>query len=191
MASDYTNLATVKADLDILDTNDDTAIARSITAASRAIDRFTGTTFYPVIEARQFCTRHVHEVWVDRFTSVTGLVVATGVNGVFTQVIADVIPWPYNAPSRGLAYTRIDSPEIAYQRETYRPTVQVTASWGWETVPDDVERACRIKAAHLYRRKDSPDGTAGTGEFGVVRISRFEDPDVAMLLGPYMPIGIA
>jgi hypothetical protein len=68
--------------------------------------------------------------------------------------------------------------------------VKVTAQWGFAEVPDDVEEACRIKAAKLYRRKDSPEGVAGSGEFGVVRISKFEDPDVVMLLNDFTSIGV-
>jgi hypothetical protein len=65
-----------------------------------------------------------------------------------------------------------------------RATLQVTAKFGWSAVPVDVEEACLLKAASLFKRKDAPFGVAGFGEFGVVRIRR--DSDVGELLNPYV-----
>lgn len=190
---DYTDPADVKLQLGISDTNDDTLIGKAITAASRSIDRWTGTTFYPVTEARLFAAGTDGTVLVDRFTDTTGLVVKTGTDGTFPTTVAasGYVLHPFNAVSSGGAYDRIVIPAGVASSAYGYPTVQVTASWGWATVPADVEQACRIKAARLFRRKDSPEGVAGTSEFGVVRISRSEDPDVALLLTPYTDPGIA
>ncbi len=193
-STDYTTLAAVKSQLGIVDSVDDTAISLAITAASRSIDRWTGTTFYPVTEARTFFGADGTSVWVDRFTSTAGLAVATGSGGTYPAAVAaaSYVLWPYNAPSRGGAYHRIDLP-YGFASGGYGgyPNVQVTAAWGWHFVPEDVEAATRLKAARLFRRKDSPEGIAGTSEFGVVRVSRFEDGDVQLLLAPYTDLGIA
>lgn len=66
-----------------------------------------------------------------------------------------------------------------------RPALQVTAAWGWAAVPADVKQGALIKVGRLFTRKDSPQGVAGFGEFGVVRISKTTDPDVAEMLGPF------
>jgi len=63
--------------------------------------------------------------------------------------------------------------------------VQVTARWGWPTVPYAVRQACRIQAARLYRRHESPEGVLGGGDFGLVRVGSRLDPDVELLLAPY------
>ena len=52
-----------------------------------------------------------------------------------------------------------------------RPGVQVTARWGWPSVPDDLNMACLILTADLYKRKDAPGGILGLGDLGVVRMS--------------------
>jgi hypothetical protein len=189
----YCQLADLKTSLGITDTDDDDALVRAIGAASRAIDQATGTHFYQVTEARLYSPLDCYDVWVDRFTSTTGLVVKTGTDGsTWTTVTStDVVTWPNNAPSRGGAYCRLRVPTGVLPVGYIRPTVQVTASWGWHFVPTAVAEACLIKAAKLFRRKDSPEGVAGTSEFGVVRISRHEDPDVLMLLAPYMSVGLA
>lgn len=187
--TNYTTAALVKAQLGITDSTDDTLIDAAIAAASRAIDRVTGTTFYPVTEARLFAPVSSGDVWVDRFTGTP--TVKTGTDGTYPTTVTDVVVWPHNATSHGRAFCRILAPDYDLPVGYLRPTVQVTAAWGFASVPDDVEEACRIKAARLFRRKDSPEGIAGTSDFGVVRISRGEDPDVLMLLAPYMSAGIA
>jgi len=48
-----------------------------------------------------------------------------------------------------------------------------------------VRLACVMHAARYYKRKDSPEGVAGFGEFGPVRVSSF-DPDVERILGRFL-----
>lgn len=67
-----------------------------------------------------------------------------------------------------------------------RAALEVTAAWGWTAVPAEVKEAALIKAARVWSRKDSPEGVAGFGEFGAVRISKNEDPDVVSLLQPFV-----
>lgn len=184
----YTTLATLKASLGISDSNDDTALQNAINAASQAIDDYTETTFaVTTATTRLFRTDSIYTVWVDQFTDLTTLVVKTGNDGTFPVTLAstDVVAWPYNAEVKGQAYQRLDIISGSIAVSPLRPTVQVTAKWGWTTTPTPVSEACLIKAARLFRRKDSPEGVAGTSDFGVIRISKYEDPDVAMLLSPY------
>jgi hypothetical protein len=52
----------------------------------------------------------------------------------------------------------------------------------------DLVEAETIYAARLYTRKDSPEGVAGWGELGVIRIR--DDPDLRRLFGPYVDIPV-
>jgi hypothetical protein len=72
-----------------------------------------------------------------------------------------------------------------------RQSVQVTATWGWASVPGPVKQACLMQAANFVRRKDNPFGITGFADAGLLRIR--EDPDVAALLDPYRlrAVGIA
>lgn len=186
--TNYTTLEILKASLGVTDALDDTALRNAIAAASRAIDDYTGTTFYPVTEARVFDPDNNRQVWVDRFRTATGLTVKTGTDGTYTTTVTAVVKWPYQLKTDSDAYQLLISPTSQFPCPAYRgyPTVQVTATWGWATVPDAVEEACRIKAARLYRRKDTPEGIAGGDQFGAVRISKYEDPDVVQSLAPYL-----
>lgn len=187
---DYTTSTLVKASLGIADSNDDTAIAAAVTMVSRAIDLYTGTTFgvSTTTSARTYYPTDCYEVWVDRFDSTTGLVVKTGTDGsTWTAVTStDVVSWPPNAPSLGMAYCRLIIPTGVLPTGYARPTVQVTAAWGFASTPEPVKEAALLEACRLFRRKDSPDGIAGQSEFGVVRVARSMDPDARMLLAPYV-----
>ena len=41
-----------------------------------------------------------------------------------------------------------------------------------------------MKAAKLWKRKDTPNGVEGFADFGVVRVSTREDPDIMALIAP-------
>jgi hypothetical protein len=186
-ASDYTTLAILKASLTITDTTDDTALSAAITAASRAVDRYTGTTFYPITETRTFSPDSATECPVDAIGADAGLVVQVGTGGTYGTTLTTVYPWPYNAIKKGGVYTRLTTSYGPLFPYGYRePTVSVTAAWGYPSVPADVASAVLIKAARVYRRKDTPEGVAGSGDYGVVRVSKYEDPDVVLLLEPFV-----
>lgn len=55
---------------------------------------------------------------------------------------------------------------------------------------NDIELAMLMQAGRLYRRRSSPEGVAGFGEFGAVRVSRI-DADIEALLAPYLRVGFA
>lgn len=69
--------------------------------------------------------------------------------------------------------------------------IGVTAVWGWPQIPSDVLWAAQMQAHRLYRRKGSPEGIAGSAEWGLTRIPAL-DPDVLSVLkgGGYMRAGI-
>ena len=49
---------------------------------------------------------------------------------------------------------------------------------------DDVKEACYIQSARIFKRRESPEGVLGFGDF-TVRVSRL-DPDVESLLRHYV-----
>ncbi len=62
--------------------------------------------------------------------------------------------------------------------------IAITAQWGWPSVPDDIIWANQTQAQRYYRRKGSPEGIAGTPEWGLVTIPRL-DPDVRKIVTDY------
>lgn len=63
--------------------------------------------------------------------------------------------------------------------------VQITGTWGWPAVPEDVKQGCLIQCHRIFNRPNSPAGMIGFADFGVVRLQGRLDPDVEAMLGPY------
>jgi hypothetical protein len=63
--------------------------------------------------------------------------------------------------------------------------VQLTAVYGWPSVPEPITQAVIIQASRIFKRYDSPLGVAGFGDLGAIRVTRALDPDVAQLVEPY------
>jgi hypothetical protein len=177
-------------------TEDETTFARAVTAASRAVDRHTRRQFGLVAAAaaRQYTAIYSGGYWVvpiDDLMTVTGLVVevdTAGDNTYATEVTAPgYVLRPRNADADGKPWTKL---AFTANAEAY-PTgveggVQVTAKWGWSTVPTTVELATLLQASRLFVRRESPYGVAGSPSDGSeMRLLSRLDPDVAVMLKDY------
>jgi hypothetical protein len=194
----YATLAELREHMGDTSTTLTTAVAeRAIEAASRAIDKFCG---YPLRKfwldstatAKVYRPDDPYEAWVHDIGAAAGVVVKTDTTGDGTYATtwdsADYQLEPLNAETVDAAYAWwkvVAVDEKTFPVGRFRPTLQVTAKWGWAAVPDDVQEACLLKSAALFERKNSPQGVAGFGDMGVVRISRYGDPDVVELLSAY------
>lgn len=172
-------------------------LERAINASSRAIDRYCGRRFWldAAVAVRTYRPDSCSSTYVDDIGTATGLIVKTGTDGTTfptTWASTDYILEPRNAGIVGAGSTAdahafweiVAISGRTFSLHAYRPTLQVTARFGWSSVPPEVTEACILKAASLFKRKDAPFGVAGFGEFGVVRIGR-NDPDVVELLAAY------
>lgn len=196
MAEDYTDLATLKLALKITDNDRDALLSRAITAASRAIDRQTGRRFWlddaPVTRVFNPYGRIVRDergelFLIDDLGASATLVVEVG-RGASWTAVTGYETWPDNALAEGMPITGLLLPTGTWP--TDRDRLRVTERWGWPVIPDPIEQASRLQAGRLYRRKDSPEGVAGSAEWGLVRVPRL-DPDVLALIEPYTLPGFA
>lgn len=73
---------------------------------------------------------------------------------------------------------------------TGRRTVKITGYWGWPATPAQIIEACYLQCERLYQRRNSPMGVAGPNEFGQLTSLAPVDPDVIMLLRPYMRLSV-
>jgi hypothetical protein len=186
----YTTLTLVKTALGIpeADTGDDTLLNSSIASASRWIDRDTGRRYWkddsavPRLVRTSKCAfwdNGEHMLLVNDIASTAGLIVETGSTSGGWQTVTGYETLPDNAISDGVPITRIVHPSQWPTGPHQR--VRITAIWGWPSVPEQVEEAARLLVSRRFRRKDSPQGVAGSADWGVVRIAR-TDPDVWDLL---------
>lgn len=182
----YATLPEIKSYLSISDSVDDTLLESQVESASRSIDRIANRRFYAdaAASARTYRVSSPIVLYTDDISSTTSLVVATDDDGdgVFENTLTlntDYIMDPLTAAALGRPFTQVT---MVSNTKTFpifpglfqnglRPGVQVTAKWGWPSVPDDINQACLILTADLYKRKDSPGGILGLGDLGAVRMS--------------------
>ena len=182
----YATLTQIKAYMSISDNTDNDLLEDLVESASRSIDRIANRRFFldATASARLYRAYSDIFVYIDDLGSTTDLIVKTDSNGngTYSKTLTlnqDYILDPLTASSLNRPYTQLT---MVSNTETWpifpgitqnglRPGVQVTAKWGWPSVPDDINMACLILTADLYKRKDAPGGILGLGDLGVVRMS--------------------
>lgn len=186
-ARDYCGLSDL-TDTELLDA--------TVEAVSRLIDNTCQRNFYQVEDvARTFATQDAARLRLGAFNDlveVTSLKFDRDGDGVFEEEAAET---DYEVDGGSFAeagpYTEIHLfnsvwfPIPGGTAGTGRTKLtEVTGTWGWPDVPAAITQATRIMVSRIMKRQESPQGVAGFGEYGVVRISRI-DPDVMSLLAPY------
>lgn len=189
----YASLADLKLYMGISDTSRDAMLLDALTTASRGIEHICGRRFYPdqAATARVFAPRNMTLAKVDDFWTSTGLIVKvdTGDDGTYATTLAatDYELQPFNGVNDGEAgwpYYRIVYITSTWPCSNRRDaSVQVTAKWGWATVPGPVKQACVYLAEETFAIKGSPFGIANTSEFGPIRMRT--NAKVLDMLKPY------
>jgi hypothetical protein len=185
----YASLALLKQSLGLASTDvtKDDMLNLALAGASRSVEQYCDGRVFTLdatATARTFslgrwvvCTDQGERRDVNDIGATGGLVVEVG-DGTTWTTVTTVETYPDNALARGQAITAVVSP---YQSLRCHRRLRVTARWGWPQVPTAVEQATLLQAARLYQRKDSPQGVAGSAEWGLVRVPNL-DPDVKALL---------
>ena len=191
----YTDLATVRSYLGIpsSDSSQTAAINAAIAASDKEIDQITGRTFVVPsgATAKTFIPYADYTLYVDDVAQLTGLVVKedTTLDGTYDTTLTITTDYVVNgnsAPYRVIK--RVDGD--TWPRDRYgRPTVEVTAFYGYGmAVPDQIKQCSLVIAARLYQRRSSPLGfQAGSVDVGFVRISRTDPEVIALLRGLKIP----
>jgi hypothetical protein len=182
----YATLTEIKNYMSISDSTDNDLLENLVESASRSIDRIANRRFYldATASARLYRAYSNIFVYVDDIGTTSNLVVAVDENGngTYSKTLTlntDYILDPLTSPSLNRPYTQLTMVSNTESWPIFpgitsnglRPGVQVTARWGWPSVPDDLNMACLILTADLYKRKDAPGGILGLGDLGVVRMS--------------------
>jgi hypothetical protein len=158
------------------------AIDSAIAAASRKVDALCARRFYKDAEAsaRVYRLCDWFKASVDDFYTTTDLVVETDLNpGAATAswhtltLDSDFYLEPLNGIRNGLEgwpynTLRATQSRMTFQPSYGRPSLRVTAMWGWAAIPAEVKRATISFAALEYRQPGgAPFGVAGFGGDGV------------------------
>jgi len=190
--SQYATLEQVKAAIRIEDQIDDDLLETALEAASRWVDGWTDRRFTVAAAgtAVYIPTGRMDDLLVDDITTITSIAIDEDLDRSFATVLRpiDFEALPINATSGGRAvpFTRIRPIEDGYW-PTYdgRATVRIVGDFGWPAIPGAVREATILQTLRLFTRLASPAGVVSFGDMGAVRVSRFVDPDVELLLEPY------
>jgi hypothetical protein len=101
-----------------------------------------------------------------------------------TVTADNVTDWITSSSGTTVALSADDTALLEQVVSAVTVHVAHTYTYAGDTMPDDYTQAIVMQSARLWERRNTPNGVAGFGEFGAVRVSRL-DPDVAALLGPY------
>jgi hypothetical protein len=189
----YATLDELKSWLSITDSTDDIALAISLDAAERSIERFCSRTFVAagtVATVRYFDAVDATLVHVTDIGSLTNLAVATDLDfdGAYSTVwtATDYQVDPINAIADSRPVTAIRARRAGTQSfPVYgaEKLVKVTARWGWPSVPYEVKQASILQAARLHSRRRAPLGSIQAPELGGgERLPSRLDPDVQVLV---------
>ena len=193
----YCTLAEVKAALRLNDAIDDTLIENSVEGASRRIDGYCGRVFYNTTNAVKFFASDAYRLAVPDISSTSGLIVQTDDNGdgsfeTTWTLNTDYILEPTDAALQSRPYRRITATGGKTFPMFYIPQdagVQVSATWGFPSIPDDVREACVLLSMRQFARYNAALGVMAFGDMAVS--VRSVDPDVRDLLSPYRVLGVA
>ena len=180
------------------DTVDDALLDNCIGAASRLIDGYCNRQFWAyssaTVRVYQANTEYVCDI--DDIYSTSGFILKTSTfaDGNFDVTwattdyqleplngVLDGLTWSYNK-LRAIGDYLFPTVNANYGEQAL---VQVTALFGWTSIPEPIKQACIIQSSRIFKRYDSPLGVAGFGDIGAIRVSRFLDPDMAQLVEPY------
>lgn len=204
---DYTTVADLKAALKISGSGEDTNLQTAVTAASRAVERWTGRPFGQDADAAQvrtFTPVSPFYLRTDDLVTITSVADWSGtwVNGT------DYYPQPENAPADGAPYDTLRTlssvpvsgwpefwQELAYpvggKRFTRGRVVTITGRFGWPSVPAEIVQATQIMAAQMFlRARQAVFGVVGLGFEGAGERIPMVDPTVYRLLAPFKKSGM-
>ena len=185
----YATLAEVKAALRLTDNTDDGLIEQAIEGASRRIDGYCNRWFYKSASTPvKMYASTLYQIGTDDISNTSITVKIDGAadgtfNTTWTQNQQYQIE-PLNAVITGNPYRRIVAINgYQFPIAIDKPLVQVTAQWGWDSVPSDVKQACILLSIRGFARLNAALGVVGFADMAVQ--VRAVDPDVRDLLHTY------
>jgi hypothetical protein len=192
--SDYITSANFKTRHGITVTTHDTRIAAHISAASLEVDSICGRHF----GAGASATRYFHPysctgVRVDDCHTITAVALDLDDSGTYATTLAttDYVTIPTNGigpnGQSGWPTTELRLVGYSYSLPRFvRPSVKVTATFGWAATPTDVVEATYLLAHRLFYEVAVPSGvTAPNLDIGLPGSPLQRPYTVERLLQPY------
>ena len=174
------------------DVVDDAFIDDAIEAASRWIDRESGTRFYVATETQKYDTPTGNLILLDsNFTAITSVV-----NGDGTVIAAsNYVTLPANSlPLYGLELKTASSIKWLESNGSPQQAITITGTVGYSAIaPKDIWYACMEIAKALYSRRFGENMSVKTviTNAGVVQVPEGVPDMAAMTIANYRRLGFA
>lgn len=164
------------------------ALALALAAAIESVEDYTAPRTWTVLTEATVATTRTYAGESPVIT-----IADVAIDEVTVEESCDLVTWT-EVPTTAWhlePFNRAAAFELWRHRCHFTPWVRVTGRHGVTAVPAAVKDATVLWAAKLYERFKSPGGVTYGGEFGPIRITRAEDPDIARLLDTVAPAVIA
>ena len=191
----YATLAEVKAALRLTDNVDDALLENAIEGASRRIDGHCSTFFYQTSSAVKTYAWNEFVVNIPDAASVASVKTDDDGNGTYETTWTAGVDYQLEPLDRALQgrpvrrVTAIGGKTFPLFTVPALPGVEITATWGWPAVPDDVREACILLSMRQFARFNAALGVVGFADMAIQ--VRAVDPDVRDLLAPYRKFAVA
>lgn len=187
----YATLDELKAALRINDYIDDSSLERAVEGASRRIDGVCDRRFYldSSASARVYRPTTHWRLDMDDVGTTSGFVLKTDEDGdgtyETTWAASEYELGPLNSLAKGSPLHTVTGYGRIFPSDVHPAPVQVTARWGWPSVPHAIREATVLLAGRMFKRQDSLLGVAGVSDLGAIPVLRF-DSDIEELVAPYI-----
>lgn len=170
-------------------------LTEALATASRAVEKACGRQFNVASSAtaRVYEPASAYLLEVDDISTTTGLVVKvdSAGDGTFATTVSSTNYElrPLNGISDGESgwpYWQIRAVNYCWPTSWVRAPMQVTATWGWSAVPAGIKEGTLILAEEIYKLRDTPFGTGGYGQFGIIRAR--QNPNCWLRIAPYAKV---
>lgn len=193
----YMELAELKSTLSLTDNFADGDLKLALSAASRAIDGYKGTRFYPSEETRYYTS----QAWdaslqIDDLAALGSILSPSDTinldmdgDGVYEETWTqgtDFVLSPANADLEGKPWQTLEIlPQSGRRFSRYTRGIEIVGVFGWAQTPSNVKQAAGIFSARLFKRsRETPYAIMSVVAGDAVAAARLGriDPDVAFLL---------
>lgn len=195
----YVTSAQLKTRLGISDVADDVAIASAVAASSRWIDSYCkrqrfGFNVASSATALVYRPSNSYTLSIDDISSLTSLVfkIDDGDDLTFETTWTANTQYqfrPFDALAAGLPLNKVETLSGYTMPMAVRPSVQITALWGWPSIPSLVTEAGYQLSEETFKLKDAPFGVAGVNDFGILRIGNQTLNRVQAMLADFVVTG--
>lgn len=194
----YMELAELKSTLSLTDNFADGDLKLALSAASRAIDGYKGTRFYPSEETRYYTAQAWDaSISIDDLAALGSIMSPSNTitldmdgDGVYEETWTqgtDFVLSPANADLEGKPWQTLEIllPKSGRRFSRYTRGIEIVGVFGWAQTPSNVKQATGILAARLFKRsRETPYAILSVVAGDAVAAARLGriDPDVAFLL---------